>query len=85
LSDILESRFYFFNGFFCWCSFIKRIWRRGCCNNKVDEADEVVNHDTEDFLTYELQKEPLVDFTLSEYTEKGTIQKCISTVLDTRI
>lgn len=55
---------------FCF-SFIKRIWRRGCFNNKVDEADEVTNHEMEDFLTYELHKEPLGDFTLSEYTEKG--------------
>ncbi|EDO41719.1 predicted protein, partial [Nematostella vectensis] len=51
---------------------LKRMWRQGCCccrSNKVEEAGEV-NSEIEDFLTYEMHKETLGDFTLSGYTEK---------------
>lgn len=50
---------------------MKRVWRENCCrDNRVDVADEI-NPSFEDFLDYELHKEPVGDFTLSEYTEKG--------------
>lgn len=50
---------------------LKRAWRNSCNRNRVEVADEI-NPTFEDYLDYELHKEPLADFTLSEYTEKGT-------------
>lgn len=53
---------------------LKRMLRRGCCSccpsSKVEEG-AAKKRQIEDYLDYERQKEPLGDFTLSEYNEKG--------------
>ena len=45
--------------------------RRGCCPSRKVEEGSAKQHQIEDYLDYERQKEPLGDFTLSEYNEKG--------------
>lgn len=50
--------------------------RRCCSNHKVEDGGPV-RRQTEDYLEYERQKERLVDFTLSEYNEKGKMRSDI--------
>ena len=69
-----------FNSFlFSW---LKKQWRLGLCrccgsSNKVEQDPEGdgQSHVIEDYLERERNKEPLGDFTLSEYNEKG-IKRC---------
>ena len=51
-------------------SWLKRLWKRKCCGNKIAASGEL-NFSVEDYLENERAMEPLGDFTLSEYNEKG--------------
>ena len=60
---------------------MKSLWKkRKCCNsNKVENSGERLKS-LEDYLEHERTKEPLGDFTLSEYNEKGNLLKDITTM-----
>lgn len=48
------------------------MWKRKSCRKKVGASGEI-RSSVEDYLENERLKEPLGDFTLSEYNEKGEV------------
>ena len=52
------------------------MWKRKSCRKKVGASGEM-RSSVEDYLENERLKEPLGDFTLSEYNEKGKVYRRI--------
>ena len=52
------------------------MWKRKSCRKKVGASGEMRSR-VEDYLENERLKEPLGDFTLSEYNEKGKVYRRI--------